>query len=153
MGYCWTGYEKKHLSLLERYKAIANVYYKKALGAVIVYDITKKESFLNVHQWYKELQERGEEGVQCVLVGNKLDLIHLRQVDEREGKSFASKHGIQFFETSAKDFTNVDEVFRAIVECVYSKGHPMTFEDIVNVVRDGAKLPSELDPNNGGKCC
>jgi Ras-related protein Rab-11A len=142
----------------ERFKAIANVYYKKAVGAVIVYDITKKETFLNTTSWYKEVMDKGEEGVQCILIGNKLDLSHLRQVDEKEGKNFASRHGLQFFECSAKENTNIEEAFLGMVESVYNKGRPITFEDVFNVVREKTKqLDNDLKGASSdvkeGKCC
>lgn len=75
---------------------------------------------------------------------------HLRQVEEKEAKSFASKHGMQIFETSAKENHNVEEVFTQIVELVYYKGHPITLNDVVNVVKD--KLPPEMKDSTGNSC-
>lgn len=66
----------------ERYKSITAAYYKGAKGAMIVYDITRAETFKNVDKWFNEIREYGERNVVLMMVGNKSDLRHLRTVEE-----------------------------------------------------------------------
>ena len=61
-----------------RYRAITNAYYRGALGALLVYDITRKDTFLNVDKWLRELREHSDPNISIILVGNKSDLYHLR---------------------------------------------------------------------------
>lgn len=103
----------------ERYKAITTAYYRNAVGALLVYDITNKQTFQNCERWLKEIREAGEQGCVVQLVGNKSDLNHLRAVSINEGQEFADRNKIQFKETSALDATNVEEVFSQLVEDVY----------------------------------
>lgn len=75
----------------ERYKSITNAYYKGAKGALVVYDITQKESFLNVKKWINELRMNGDKDVIIVLVGNKCDLEDNRMVSIEEGSELAKE--------------------------------------------------------------
>ena len=73
----------------ERYRAITNAYYRGALGALLVYDITNHASFESCEKWLKELREHADSKIIVMLVGNKSDLKHLRKVDKDEAMSFA----------------------------------------------------------------
>jgi len=64
----------------ERYRAITSAYYRGALGAVVVYDITRRETFDNITYWLNELQKYTPESMKIVLIGNKVDLDNERQV-------------------------------------------------------------------------
>ena len=86
----------------EKYRAIANAYYKNAQGAIVVYDITSRESLENVSKWLQELNEFGEKGIQILLIGNKMDEQENRQVSFLEGQKIAESKGALFYETSAK---------------------------------------------------
>jgi Ras-related protein Rab-11A len=77
----------------ERYKSVTAAYYKGAKGAMIVYDITKIESFNNVDKWFNEIREYGEKNVALMLVGNKSDLNNLRAVDNSKALEKASTLG------------------------------------------------------------
>jgi len=66
---------------------------------------------MNIGRWMKEIREQGEPDVQLMLVGNKCDLNHLRQVETSEAEEFAQKNNLSFKETSAQDGTNVDQSF------------------------------------------
>lgn len=68
----------------ERYKSITAAYYKGAKGAMIVYDITRSETFKNVDKWFNEIREYGEKNVVMMVIGNKSDLKNLRDVEETE---------------------------------------------------------------------
>lgn len=77
----------------ERYKSITNAYYKGSKGALLVYDITKKESFDNIDRWILELKNNGESEVTIILIGNKSDLDAERQVSKDEGQNKAKYYG------------------------------------------------------------
>ena len=73
----------------ERYRAITSAYYRGAVGALLIYDITRPITFENVHRWLKELRDHGDTGIVITLVGNKADLDHLRKVSSEQGQAFA----------------------------------------------------------------
>lgn len=64
----------------ERYRAITSAYYRGAIGAVLVYDITSKQSFENVERWIKEVKENADKDIVIMIIGNKSDLKHLRAI-------------------------------------------------------------------------
>jgi len=68
----------------EKFKSITAAYYKGAKGAMIVYDISKKESFNSIGKWYQEVREYGDKNMSVILIGNKSDLILLRSVEVEE---------------------------------------------------------------------
>ena len=103
----------------ERYRAITAAYYRGAVGALLVYDITKRDSFENCERWLKELRTHGDAQVVAMLVGNKGDLKHLQAVDVEDAKDFAEDNNLAFIETSALDATNVDLAFETILIEIY----------------------------------
>jgi len=99
----------------ERYRAITSAYYRGAVGALLVYDITKKSTFENAERWLSELREHADNDIVILLVGNKSDMRHIRAVTTEEGAAMAEKNGLFFIETSALDATNVDKAFETIL--------------------------------------
>ena len=100
----------------EQFKSITRTYYKNCVCAIIVYDITSKDSFNNVVTWINDCRTYSPKTVFMVLVGNKSDLNERRQVNTEEGEELAEKNRILFFETSAKDGSNVNEIFKKSAE-------------------------------------
>lgn len=78
----------------ERYRAITSAYYRGAVGALIVYDITKKNTFDNVETWLRELRQYAEQDIVVILVGNKCDMRHIRAVTTEEARECAGKKHI-----------------------------------------------------------
>jgi len=103
----------------ERYRAITSAYYRGAVGALLVYDIAKYSTFKNVERWLSELRENADRNIVIMLVGNKSDLRHLREVPTEEAKAFAEKNKLSFIETSALDSTNVELAFQNILTEIY----------------------------------
>ncbi|KAM3132255.1 Rab GTPase ypt31 [Paramecium bursaria] len=103
----------------ERYRAITSAYYRGAVGALVIYDITKQNSFDSAEKWLKELKDNAEQQMVIMLVGNKLDMKHLRQVSAEVGAAFAQKNGLAFIETSAMDGSNVHQAFEQILQEIY----------------------------------
>ncbi|XP_019960511.1 ras-related protein Rab-25 [Paralichthys olivaceus] len=106
---------------LERYRAITSAYYRGAVGALLVYDITKHVSYESVERWLKELYEHADSHIVVMLVGNKTDLESERSVPTEEAKDFAEKKGLLFLETSALNSTNVEEAFSKVLEEIHKK--------------------------------
>lgn len=103
----------------ERYRAITSAYYRGAVGALLVYDISKRATFENVERWLKELRDHAEPNIVVMLVGNKSDLRHKRAVSTEDAMTFAEENQLAFIETSALDSTGVDEAFRQILTEIY----------------------------------
>eukprot|EP00455_Lapot_gusevi_P010327 TRINITY_DN1465_c0_g2_i6.p1 TRINITY_DN1465_c0_g2~~TRINITY_DN1465_c0_g2_i6.p1 ORF type:complete len:229 (+),score=27.90 TRINITY_DN1465_c0_g2_i6:105-791(+) len=99
----------------ERYRAITSAYYRGAVGALLVYDISRRITFDNVTRWLKELRDHADQNIVIMLVGNKRDLRHMRQVQTEEAKTFCEKHSLFFIETSALVGNNVETAFQNIL--------------------------------------
>jgi Ras-related protein Rab-2A len=76
----------------------------------LVYDITRRDSFLHLTRWLEEAKQNGNPSMTIMLIGNKSDLEHRRAVSTKEGEEFALKNGLIFLETSAKTAANVEAV-------------------------------------------
>lgn len=105
--------------LLDRYRAITSAYYRGAVGAMLVYDITKKLTFDHVTRWLGELRNHADNNIVIMLIGNKTDLGTLRMVSTEEGKELAEKEGLFFLETSAMEATNVDAAFYTVLTEIF----------------------------------
>jgi len=103
----------------ERYRAITSAYYRGALGALLVYDVTKPTTFENVSRWLKELRDHADANIVIMLIGNKTDLKHLRAVATEDAQGYAEKEGLSFIETSALEATNVEKAFQTILSEIY----------------------------------
>lgn len=104
----------------ERYRAITSAYYRGAVGALLVYDISKRVTFENLERWLQELRDHADEKIVIMLVGNKGDLRHLRAVGQDEALAFAEKHGLACIETSALESTNVETAFMRLLTEIYT---------------------------------
>ena len=98
----------------ERYKSLAPMYYRGAKAAIVVYDITSKESLHNAKVWIKELKMRGEKDVIISLLGNKLDIDEKRVVEKEEVMELAEQNDLIFFEVSAKTGENVGDALKSL---------------------------------------
>lgn len=103
----------------ERYRAITSAYYRGAVGALIVYDISKPSSYENCQHWLDELKENADANVAIGLIGNKSDLDHMRAVPTDEARNFAQENQLLFTETSAMEGQNVDQAFEELITAIY----------------------------------
>jgi len=143
----------------ERYRAITSAYYRGAVGALLVYDIAKHSTYVNVTRWLKELRDHADANIVIMLVGNKADLRHLRAVPTEEAKQFATENGLSFIETSALDASNVEQAFQNILTDIYhivSSKALESSEAIKAPQGESLSLAPTSDDATGGKragCC
>ncbi|PON75096.1 Small GTP-binding domain containing protein [Parasponia andersonii] len=123
----------------ERFRAVTSAYYRGAVGALVVYDISRRTTFESVKRWLDELSSEFvivtfidvihfnsifmvhcDTAMARMLVGNKCDLENIRDVSVDEGKSFAEEEGLFFMETSALESTNVQTAFEMVIRDIYN---------------------------------
>ena len=136
----------------ERFKAITKSFFKAADGIVFVYDVTNKPSFENIKNWIKDAESKAND-FKIIIVGNKIDLNDSREVSFEEGKNLAKKKNCPFFESSAKDKINIDEIFITLLEEIL-KAQKNLKEEKINEGEN--KIILEKDDNSKTKskgCC
>ena len=99
----------------ERFQILSRNYYRGAVGALLIYDITQYKTFANAEKWLAGLLETAEPNVLVVLVGNKSDLEDMRAVSQEEAIEFAKKHGLMWMETSVLESNNIEEGFQRLL--------------------------------------
>jgi len=104
----------------EKFRALTQQQYRKADAIILVYDIGDAHSFLHLSKWLNGIERHAKENVTCILVGNKSDRTD-RKVSVDLGKAFAEEHSMQFMETSAKDASNISELFAQLAMAHQSK--------------------------------
>ncbi|EGR34677.1 Ras family protein, putative [Ichthyophthirius multifiliis] len=100
----------------ERFKTITVNYYKGAMGIVLAYSVTDPNSFKNIADWMKQINEHADANVKKIIIANKCDMKDDRKVSQKEGEELAEKYGVKYFETSAKDGQNIGEAFKSIAK-------------------------------------
>ena len=95
----------------EKFRSLTRQYYHDTHGAILMFDLTDKKTFLSTQAWYRDLRENGPKGTTIVLVGNKSDLVDNRAVTFEEAETFAKSHHLQYLEVSAKTGDNIELVF------------------------------------------
>ncbi|XP_006868775.1 PREDICTED: ras-related protein Rab-12-like [Chrysochloris asiatica] len=143
----------------ERFNSITSAYYRSAKGIILVYDITKKETFDDLPKWMKMIDKYASEDAELLLVGNKLDCETDREISRQQGEKFAQQiTGMRFCEASAKDNFNVDEIFLKLVDDILKK---MPLDILRNELSNSIlslqpepEIPPELPPPRPHvRCC
>jgi Ras-related protein Rab-2A len=142
----------------ESFRSITRAYYRNSTVALLVFDITRRSTFKSVKTWLKDIQNETSDTVVIVLVGNKCDLDHRRQVKKEEAEALAKKHGLIYLESSAKTGENVEEIFTRPADIVYNR---IKTGDMTIMEGTGIKLglqPSSFsiytgDENSSWNCC
>jgi len=139
----------------ERFRAITRGYYRGAVGALIVYDITKGLTFKNVEKWLQEMHEHAEKDIVIMLVGNKLDLKASRELPTEDAQRFAQKNNLLYIETSALDGENIQKAFQQTINEIYEKKKQQRTTDErpestggPSGVSSGSKIVPLTPPNN-----
>lgn len=98
----------------ERFRTITTAYYRGAMGILLVYDVTDDQSFQNIRNWIRNIEQHAADNVDKILIGNKCDMESAKAVTKAQGQALADEYSIKFFETSAKNNINVTEAFTSI---------------------------------------
>ena len=99
----------------EKYRALTKIFYKDAGVAILVYDITRKESFDEIKEyWYNQIKECAPKNIVIGIAANKCDLYDNEQVSEDEARNFANEIGAVFKLTSASTNQGIEELFKGV---------------------------------------
>lgn len=104
-----------HFVFTYLFRSITRAYYRNSVGGLLLFDITNRRSFLNVHNWLEEAQSHVQpHSIVFLLVGHKYDLEAQRQVTQQEAEKLAGAYGMRYVETSARDAINVEKVWMSL---------------------------------------
>jgi Ras-related protein Rab-18 len=143
----------------ERFRTLASSYYHKIQGVVLVYDVTRRETFDSLDGWNREVDVNTDGApVVRVLVGNKIDESDKRQVSRKEGEAWAHEHSMLFVESSAKTRVGVQQVFlETIMRILDNTALVQSAAGVQSTVLSAASAGKSTDDGtkeegNGG-CC
>ena len=131
----------------ERYKSLTKGFFRNAQGIVIVYDVTNQETFDNLIYWINSIKNHMEseiDKIPVIVIGNKIDLEE-REVKFEDAQLFCKDKNYPYFETSAKNGTNIDEAMRSLVKEIINKNNKGEKDN------DNIKIDSSDGKNNGEK--
>ena len=132
----------------ERFRTITHTFYKQAEGVLLVFDVTDRSSYENLHAWINSIHEHADEKIIKYLIANKIDLTDERKVTKEEGQKMASQYSMKYFETSAKTNTNITESIESIIKDIYESFSLK--EDKTRITVGGRGKPKEEEK---GGCC
>ena len=138
----------------EAFKSITRQYYNGAAAALLVYDVTRRETFDHIASWLEDARKYGNPNMTFMLIGNKCDQDDHRIVSKEEGEQFAKEKGLLFMETSAKTAENIEEAFTKTAEKSVQNINEGVFEVTKESsgIKVGYGLPLGLSSSRGG-CC
>ena len=148
----------------EKYRSLTTMFYKDANAAVMVYDVTRKESFDEIkNYWSNQIKENSPENIILVIAGNKSDLIEQETVDEEEARNFAKELNAIFISTSAKSSEGINSLFEEIakkhtgstnITMKEDDGEEPQVEEQKNTVKieKGGKKQDKKEKKKGGFC-
>ena len=136
----------------EKYRSITRAHYRRAVGALLVYDVSNDRSFLNAKKWIDDLRDHAEPGITIMLVGNKTDLCDRnpngRKVPAETAKAYAAANHLLFEETSAITMSRIKEAFEGLLEaisCTRSTDH--------TPVANSQKMLKDFPTPKSSHCC
>ena len=138
----------------EKFRSVSKAYFRNAVGAALVFSLTDKKSFEALDGWLNDLQSLCVHNAVILLIGNKLDLAEGRVVSGEDANVFAERHGLEYFETSALDATNVDEAFVRLAKSVYEKVEKGELQSGFQAAAPPVVLnEAPHQQQSGGSCC
>ena len=137
----------------EKFRTITTSYYKSAHAIIILYDITQKTSFDHIKNWITEIDKFGKQGVLKVIVGNKLDLENNRKIKKEDAENLALKYGVKLWEVSAKDNTNIEEMFQDTIKSLLERNSKIINDIPGSSMNNNFLLNSNTKSKKKGKCC
>ena len=136
----------------ERFKTITSAYYRGADGIIIVYDITDRNSFAHIKDWLDDVNKYTDDNPLKIIVGNKIDLIKDKQINNNDMKTMTAQTGIEIIECSAKDSIKINDLMeimtKKLIEKKKNEGNKNTTKSMI--LNDINNKNKEL--NNKG-CC
>jgi Ras-related protein Rab-1A len=137
----------------ERFRTVTSSYFRGASAIALTFDITNEQTFKNIQFWMEEIEHKTTAELPKMLVGNKSDLASQRQVTEKDAQEFAAKHGMTYIETSAKNATNLDELFKQVAEKSIARSRPAQLDySNLNVQPDQGRIVGSNWFNFGNLC-
>jgi len=139
----------------EKFRSVSKAYFRNAVGAILVFSITDRQSFDDLDHWLNDLQTLCLPNAAILLVGNKIDLVSERVILETEIESFRSRHGMEYFETSALDSKNVSDSFIRLANLIHYR---VNKGEIVGTFQTSSKPPISINqvsppPTTSNSCC
>ncbi|KAG9137764.1 hypothetical protein Leryth_019409 [Lithospermum erythrorhizon] len=143
-----------------RYRAVTSAYYRGAVGAMLVYDLTKRQSFDHMARWLEELRGHADKNIVIMLIGNKCDLGSLRAVPIEDAQEFAERENLYFMETSALESTNVEDAFMTVLKEIYKiiskktlNAGEISYGASPSLKGTNIVVPGNSDGGKKGGCC
>ena len=141
----------------ERFRSITQSFFRNAEGILYIFDLTEKKTFEGVKQWLID-SESYDLNIKKILVGNKVDLVEKRKVEKEIIDNFVKKIQLKYYEMSAKDGTNIDNVFRELAEMILSGFSEEDLNEKLNISdlgqkKDGSFIITNPKKNQKKKCC
>ena len=137
----------------EKFRTITTSYYKSAHAIIILYDITQKTSFDHIKNWITEIDKFGKQGVLKVIVGNKLDLENNRKIKKEDAENLALKYGVKLWEVSAKDNTNIEEMFIDTIKTLLERNSKIINDMPGSSMNNNFILNTNIKAKKKKKCC
>ena len=135
----------------ERYRSITNAYYRGAEGILIVFDVTKKESFENIQNWINEVTVYTGNDVVIICLGNKNDL--KKEIDKKEIIDFKKNTNLEILNVSAKTGEGVEEAFKHIIELLIKKKMENKDDNEIMLAESRTKLNTQEGTKENDGCC
>ena len=139
----------------EKYKAITGAYYKGSKGAFVVYDITRKDTFESIDRWINDLKTTGDPKLNIMIIGNKCDLDHRREVLKEQGEEKSKSFGCAFLETSALSGDNIEKGFEMMISEIFKKYEKENADDddLITVEKGEDLNLGKKDEKKKKGCC
>ena len=138
----------------EEYRSLGRLFYKDSHIVVLVYDITNRDSFLDIkNTWYNDLKTYGEKYIITALVGNKSDCYEEEQVDENEAREYAKQIGAHYFSVSAKTRNNIDLLFMTLVKEYLGPEFSKKLKKIKEEKVESVKMSNKMNKKKKHRCC
>ena len=139
----------------ERFYSIAQAYFRSAIGIVLVFDITSRQSFEDLPRWLRDARSEADPHCVAILVGNKSDLAETRVITREEAESFAAANNLDYIESSASQDVNIEEIFlksgKAIVQKI-SLGD-IDYSELVSHAAPTVTFTEEEEKPESKSCC